>query len=177
MTTLTDIEERAKEFAIARDTLAQRVDALQQEIEQAKRRKLKGIKNAVVLARVAELALRNSINDAPELFEKPRTMILHGIKVGYQKGKGGVEYSDDDQVIKLIRKYLPDQADILIATKENIVKKSLGQLSVAELKKIGVNVKKAGDQVLIKSTDSNVDKLVNALLAEVEQEDENEATA
>ena len=40
---------------------------------------------------------------------------------------------------------------------------------MAELKRIGVTVEETGDQIVIKPTDSEVDKLVNALLADAER--------
>lgn len=102
------------------------------------------------------------------MFDTPRTVVFYGIKVGLQKGKGAIEWDDDAQVVKLIEKHFPEQADVLIKTTKKPVKKALAQLTVAELKKLGIVVEETGDQVVIKSTDSEIDKLVNALLKEDE---------
>ena len=116
--------------------------------------------------------LKVAIESAPELFVKPRTLVIAGVRIGIQKGKGQIVYGDADQVVKLIRKHFPEQADALIAVKETPVKKALANLSVAELKRIGVTVEETGDQVVIKPTDSEVDKLVAALLREAEKYEE-----
>ena len=67
-------------------------------------------------------------------------------------------------MVARIKKHLPEQADVLIRTKEAPVKEALAQLTAAELKKIGVTIEDAGDTVVIKPVDSEVDKLVDALL-------------
>ena len=43
-------------------------------------------------------------------------------------------------------------------------KEALAQLSAAELKKIGVTLSEAGDQTVVRPVDSEVDKMVDALL-------------
>ena len=102
---------------------------------------------------------------------------MYGVKVGFEKGKGRIEWDDDDTVVRLIEKHFPEQADILIKTKKKPAKKALAQLSVAELKKLGVTVEETGDQVVIKSTDSEIDKLVTALLKGDEIDEEAEEAA
>ncbi len=177
MTDMKDIEQLTRKYKSERDLLAGRVDALQTEIERLKQRAMPGIKSAVARAREAEHALATAIEGAPQLFRKPRTVIFSGIKVGLAKGKGEIQYQDMAQVLKLIKKHLPDQADVLIAVKETPVKKSLPQLSAAELKKIGVTIRETGDQVVIRPTDSEVDKVVNALLKDTQKLEDSEAAA
>jgi len=176
MTTLSDIELLTMKYKSARDLLAGRVQGLQDEIERIKRRAMPGIKKAVAAAKQAESELYAAIESAPELFRKPRTLVLSGIRVGYCKGQGQIRYQDPNQVVKLIHKHFPEQADVLIAVRETPVRKALAQLSAAELKNLGVTLVQTGDQVVIKPTDSEVDKVVNALLKEIDTENEN-ATA
>jgi hypothetical protein len=169
---MIDIEVKTKEYADARGVLADRVQRLNDEIEAAKRRLLPGIKKAVEVAAEKKAGLNSAIQAAPELFIKPRTIVICGIKVGLEKGKGKIEIpkEDEEKVVRLIEKYFPDQADVLIQTKKKPAKKALSGLTVAELKKLGITVEETGDQVVIKGTDSDVDKLVKALLKEGEQE-------
>lgn len=169
MASLADIEQHTRRYADARDLLASRVQALQDDIEQAKRRKLPGIKKAAAAAAEARDKLRAAIEESQELFQKPRTLIIAGIRVGFTKGSGKLSFDDPARVVALIRRHYPDQADALIKVTEAPVRKALGNLSVSELKRIGVTVEETGDQVVIKPTDSEVDKLVNALLADAER--------
>lgn len=164
MTTMNDIEARAKKFAEARAKLAEAVTELQQATTELHRSHLPGIKRHLNRAFEAESQLRELITSAPALFDKPRTVVLHGIKCGYQKGVGKVSWSDPDLVVKLIRKKLADQADVLIKVEETPIKNALKQLGVKELLAIGCEVEETDDVVVVKAIDSVVDKLVKALL-------------
>jgi hypothetical protein len=164
MTLLTDIEKRAKAFADARADVAETVTTLNSGIEALKREYLPVLKRGIARAAEKFDNLRGLIDANPQLFIKPRTVVFHGVKVGYGKGKGGIKFDDAEQVVKLIKKHLPEQADVLIITKESPAKDALSQLSATDLKKIGCTVVNTGDQVVIKPTDSEVDKLVDTLL-------------
>jgi hypothetical protein len=103
----------------------------------------------------------------PELFERPRTMTLHGIRLGYAKGKGKITWEDDAKVVAAIRRtFARDTSDRLIAITERPVKDALASLPAAELRRLGVQVEEAGDYVFIKASDSEVDKLVAQILKE-----------
>lgn len=172
MATLTEIERLTKDYALARAALREKVEALNEEIERLKRQRLPQIRKLVEQASERQQALHVAIEESPELFKKPRTVIFHGIKVGYQKGRGELVWEDDETVVKLIYKHFPDQADTLIKTIQKPLKTALAQLSVQDLKKIGITVVDTGDEVIIKATDTEIDKLVNALLDEVKKTEE-----
>lgn len=164
MTNLIDIEPRAKAYADARTKVADIVTQLNEGIDALKRDHLPALKRAIARAAEKHDQLKQIIEANPALFAKPRTVIYHGVKLGFAKGKGGIAFDDAEQVVKLIRRHLPDVADTLIAVKETPAKDALAQLSVAELKKIGCSVVDSADAVVIRPTDSEVDKLVDALL-------------
>lgn len=164
MPEMKDIEPCAKAFADARQKVVEIVTDLNAGIDALKRDSLPGLKRAIARAAEKHDQLKAIIEASPALFVKPRTVVFHGVKIGYAKGKGGIAFDDAQQVVKLIRKHLPDAADTLIKTTEAPVKDALAQLSVAELKKLGCTVVDAGDAVVIKPTDSEVDKLVDTLL-------------
>ncbi len=175
MATLGDIERLTREFADARERLSGTVRTLEDRIEALKRQYLPGIRKQVGLAREKKSVLAAAIGDSPELFVKPRTVVISGIKIGFEKGKGSLGWESDEVVVKLIRKHFPGDADILIKTKETPLKKALSALSVADLKKIGVTVEETGDVVVIRPTDSEVDKLVDALLKDIDETGAEEA--
>ena len=175
MTTLTEIEARAKLYADARESLSAIVSNLNGGIEALKRKAMPDIKRAIGRASTHHDQLRTLIESAPDLFAKPKSRTLAGIKLGYQKGKGKIEWDDPDQVVRLIKKHFPEQADVLIATKEKPVKAAINNLTAAELKKLGINVAEGGEVIFIKPTDSAVDKLVDALLNEATADMEEES--
>ena len=177
MATLGEIEKLTKGYADARERLAETVQALEDKIEAIKRQYLPGIKVQVGIAAAEKADLKAAIEDSPKLFERPKTIIVSGIKIGFAKGKGKIEFGKDevDHIVKLIEKYFPEKADVLIQTKKTPVKKALDGLTAAELKKLGIQVEDTGDHVVIKPTDSQIEKLVDKLLKEKDEETEEAA--
>jgi hypothetical protein len=164
MTSISDIETLAKAYAAEREKLMLAYVALDVELDKLKRARLPGIKRYVAKAAELHAQLAALVADAPDLFVRPRTVIVHGIKIGYEKGKGSVCFDDADQVIKLLRKHMPEQLDALVKVTETPRKTAIAALSVAEAKRIGCTVVNAGDQVVIRPVDSEIDKLVDKLL-------------
>lgn len=161
------IERATSNFAEARTALAELIAAVQSEIEAAKRINLPAIRKAVARAAERKQALTELLNDSRALFEKPKTRVLHGVKVGFQKQPGAIEIADEEATLARIKKMFGDQEDVLaqlIKTTEKPIKDALGELSGDQLKKLGVKVTDDTDKVVIKPADSEVDKIVDALL-------------
>ena len=171
MSTMTEIEKATKLFSDARAELAAIVQATNKLMDEIRTMGVKDIRRAVAKTAERHDQLKTLIEGAPALFDKPRTVIFHGIKVGITKGKGSIEWDEDECVVKLIRKHLPDQFDALVKVTEKPKAKALKDLSVNDLRKIGCTVEETGDQVLIKAVDSEVEKAVNALLKAATEED------
>lgn len=172
--TFDPIDACAKTLRGARDVLAERATTLQAELEAVTRRKLPGIKSAVAAVAQADADLKVRIEAAPALFQKPRSVVLHGLKLGYQKGKGRMAWDDDSQVVKLVRKHFPEQFDVLCKTTEKPVKAALANLTAQELKRLGVSLEETGDVPFVTDATAGVDKLVKALLKGVQDDAEGE---
>lgn len=154
----------AQELAAARMMLKERVSALEAEVAALKKKNLPAIRKWAEAAAERQQALHQAIEEHPENFVKPKTMILHGIRFGYQKRKGEITWDDEAKVVALIRKHFPEMEEVLIRVVETPVKKALGQLPAADLKKLGVSVENDSDEVFIKATDSDIDRIVEAIL-------------
>lgn len=170
MATMQEIEIKSKAHAAARLALTNHVTLLNSEIEAIKQKRLKKLRELVISATSTGEELLTLVSDAPKLFVKPKSVILHGIKLGFKKEKGKISFSDEEQVIKLIRKNLPDLADVLIITNEKPSKEAMNSLEAGQLKKIGVTVTSDSDVAFITEPSSDVDKIVNALLKGVSDE-------
>lgn len=162
-TTMTTIEERTRYYAACRDELATQVNALEADLVVAREQHRADIIQALRAHKQAEDDLRACLASAPQLFEKPRTRVLHGIRVGYQKGKGGLEIIDEEVTIKLIRKHCPDKVDVLLRVTEKPIRKALQNLDAGLLKRLGVNILGTGDVIVLSATDGDLDKLIKAL--------------
>ena len=173
---LTEIETHTKAFAEAHSSLADVIRELNDEIDRAKRKRLAEIKRLVARCAEKHASLKGAIEAEPDLFVKPRTYVFHGIKVGFQKGKGGIEWDDAARVVELIHKHFKDdEAATLLHITEKPDKEMLEKLPAADLKRLGCTIVESGDVVVIKPTDSEVDKVVNALLKDAVDDASQEA--
>jgi len=163
--TLLEIDSLTNAYASARAALSELVSDLNAELQAAKRRRLARLKALVGLAAERQNTLTAALEESKHLFERPRTLVLHGIKLGWQKAKGGLEISDPERTVELIqRHYSEAEADGLLHIIRRPDKDALAKLPANELKKLAVEVLADGDAVVIKPTDSEVDKVVSALL-------------
>jgi hypothetical protein len=166
MNDITEIQPFVRDFKAARDILKERVERCKAEQAATVRRLHPGIKAAADKTRDAQARLDAAIDQNRHLFKRPKTQTIEGIKVGLAKGKGKTEVSEN--TIDLIKKFLPKMTKSLIKTKETIIKAGLSKLTATQLKKIGCKVTESGDQVVISVPKDNLDKLVEAMLQDVE---------
>jgi len=166
---LDQIQHDCRKFAERREALTLFVSELNSQIEALQRRYLPDIRRMVGRAAEVHADLKAHIEQAPELFKKPRTHVFHGIKVGYAKGKGGIEIADEQFTVRKIQDLLPTPGDYIRVT-EVPDKDALAKLTAGELKKLGCTVVGTGDYVVIKPTDTAVDKLVTALIKAATEE-------
>lgn len=164
MKPLSHIEQLARGYSVARAQLAECVTELEEQIAHLKRARMFKLRRLIEKTAKSHDELSAAIQESPGLFERPRTHLFHGVRVGFRKAKGKLSWDKADQVVKLIRRHLPEQAETLIKTTEAPLKEPLAQLTAAELKRLGVRVGEDSDEVLIKPADSDIDKLVDALL-------------
>jgi phage host-nuclease inhibitor protein Gam len=169
MATMIEIQQLTREYAEARAYLAGIITELQAELERVKHPVLPVIRKAVGATGEAHSKLKAALEDSPALFTKPKTQTIDGVRVGYMKQKGKVEIADEEAVIARIRKVLPEeQAELLIRTRESVHKPAVYDLAVADLKRLGITITDDEEIVIIKPVDTEVDKLVDALLREAE---------
>lgn len=163
--TLHEIESLARAYADAYAELSDDVAVLENSIRELKRKMLPRIKRAAEKAAEAKQTLTAAVEATPSLFAKPRTRLFHGIKVGFTKQKGTVELGDEAGVIRRIRRLLPEeQAELLIRTQESVHKPAVYDLSVEDLKRLGISITNDSDRVVVKVADSDIEKMVDALL-------------
>lgn len=162
--TLLDIESLAKAYADRRALLADRLTALDRDLAAVKRTHLKELRRHVALTAETASYLHNAIDGARDLFLKPKTQILHGIKVGLRKGVGGLDWEDDEDVVAKIEKHFKDEADLYLIIKKKPSADALEDLDAGTLKKFGIVVKDTGEQVVVKAVETDVEKLVKLLL-------------
>jgi len=169
-TRIETIDTLAKAYAQLRKVVSERVAALTAELLSVHKRRRSGILSAVAEAKAAQEALTAAVQDAPDLFVKPRTMTLHGVKVGYAKGAGRMEWEDEDtDLVARIEKVFakePELLALLVNTTKKPSKDGLQTLDAKQLARLGITIEGTGDVVIVKTTDGEVDKLVRKILKE-----------
>jgi hypothetical protein len=181
LATLSLIQEAAKRYAAARAVVSERATALESEIAEASRRKLPGIRKAIAEAADHQANLVELVKQNPDLFVQPKTMTLHGIRFGFAKGKGAVEWTVEDEVLvtrleKMFRGE-PELLEQLVKTTKKPIVGGLKELGGDALAKLGVTIEETGEYVFVKAADSEADKLVKRLLKEGAVEEAEPAAA
>lgn len=170
--TLGKIETLAKAYADRRALLAEKLATVEALLNEVKRKHLKDLRRHVALTAECEADLRTAIDSAPDLFAKPKTRIFHGIKVGFRKGPGALDWEDDEDLVRKIEKYFPDDAETYLLIKKKPKTEALEDLDAATLKRLGVQVGDNDDQVVVKPVESDIERLVKALLKDALDEAE-----
>jgi len=175
---LTEIQRLTERLSKARAELTEVIDRLQLQQGALMQKAMPEIRRCIGDAAQRHAILFTAIDESRDLFEKPKTQIFHGIKVGLRKGAGGLSWEmEDEDLVRRIRKMFPDDAaDPYLHITEKPNREALSQLSGDELKKLGCTVEKTGNIVMIKPVDGAVDKIVNALLKSAIDETQKEGT-
>jgi hypothetical protein len=164
MATMQDIEIETRQFAKAKRALDEIMGEITSETEALKKKYLPRIRSVMNTVTMDHAELYRMIGENPDLFTKPRTQIIDGVRVGFSKGTGTLAIEDPETTIKLIRKHFEDQADILIRTTYEPAKAAIKKLDEAQLKKIGCAIEGKEDRVIIEETDTQINKILGSLL-------------
>jgi hypothetical protein len=181
MTELEKLQTAALQLSHHTDALRQELMLLDAEVSAAQAAHMLTIRSLTrsVIKRQTELA--EGIKAHPELFDKPRTLIVEGIKFGLRKQPGRMSWADDQQLLNRLDDFFAKgdltraQYDTVVETRYTVVAKGLEKLDAKQLKRLGVTVEADSDAVEIKSVDSDVEKMVKAVIKDAMKDAANEA--
>lgn len=167
--TLADVERACAQYEAECNGLEEMIGELNADLEAVKQKHLGAIKRRASAIARSEAEITQMIEAAPDLFTKPKTQILHGVKVGLTTSKGKLEFDDDDEeaVIKRIRAKLADRIDELIRIREQVNKDAVKRLPAIDMAKIGCRIDGAGDVVVLKRVAGDVERLVDKMIAKL----------
>lgn len=163
--TFATLETSSRDYDQEAVRIEEMVAALETDLEAVKQKHLPGLKRqaAGVARREAELA--SLIESAPGLFIKPRTVTLHGVKIGYTVSNGKLMWDcEDATLLARIRQEFGRSAGQYIHTKETPNKDTLKDVEAATMKKLGLRIDGAGDIVILKRVAGDVEKLIDKLI-------------
>lgn len=169
---IADIETAAREYGDAVKILRNLHDGMNDAITKARSVFINQIKDAASDAGEKHQMLMTLLTSAPELFKDTKTWTMHGVRLGYKKLPGKLEVLNPEATIKRMREDFQELAATAISVKETVVKKALSGQPADVLKKLGINVTCDTDAPFIKLTDDEVQKLIDAMIAQASQEAE-----
>jgi hypothetical protein len=170
MTDMTEIEQNAREYADAHSALVGEVSELNEAVETVKRAHTKRLRELAYRTAKEHERLAATIEAAAELFAKPKSRILAGIRVGFRKKKGSVTFRDEAKTIERAKRLLPaDQVALLIRTRESVDKSVAGDLTGADLKRLGIQIEADHDEVVIQPPNAAIGKQAAALIKDADK--------
>lgn len=168
--TLDSIRAAAERLAAAHVATTARASLLQDEIKSAVapiyERHRSGLDAAAEEEALAREDLQQLLDAAPQLFKKPRSLIINGVRAGYRKEEDSLYFADEKAVIARIRALFPDQADLLVRSEESLVLDALPQLDAKARGAVGISLITGADRSFITIGDSDVEKLAKTLIAD-----------
>ena len=172
MAEITEIRAAAQRLADAHRDCVSRATALENAIAEAitpiYATHRVGLDAAAEEEAAAKSDMQRLVDASPQLFVKPRSISQDGVKCGYRKAEDVLDWDDDATVITRIRA-LPEFADmaaVLIRTEETLNVSALAELNGNERRRLGLRLIPGVDQAFIGFTDSDVEKMVKAILAD-----------
>lgn len=102
----------------------------------------------------------------PQLFQKPRSLTVDGVRCGYKKEPDGLDWSDESDVIARIKAMRPELSPLLIRTQESLVIDALGGCSSEDLRVLGIRAIAGADRRFITLGDNDIEKLAKAILTD-----------
>ncbi len=180
MATKPDNEAHAKQFADIRAAAARlaeiarevtvRAKLLEQELYVAvapiHERHRAGLDALAELKARAEEDLMLLVVAAPDLFQKPRSITVDGVRAGYRKEEDFLDWDDPQVIIARIESLLAEQVDLLVRTEKSLVLDAVVQLDAGVLQRIGVRRVPGIDRPFVTIGDSDLDRLVKTILAD-----------
>jgi len=167
------IRTAALRLAAAHQSLVARAKTQEAEIAQAiapiAARHLVGMEEIAAERAAAHTELLALVEKSPALFVKPRSLTLDGIRTGYRKEEDALDWADEAAVIARIEALFPDLAATLVRTQTSLVVDALSQLEPAQLRALGVRQISGADKAFVTIGDSDVDKLVKAIIGDMQR--------
>ncbi|GIX33444.1 MAG: hypothetical protein KatS3mg125_1400 [Lysobacterales bacterium] len=167
------IEKAAQSYRQARDRLREAVARTNAAIEAVRNEHLPTLRELLRAVAEAESRVREAVESSPREIWRTKTMTIHGIRVGWQKQRGKVEWDDEAKVIERIRKLLPpEQAVLLIRVRESVHKPAVYDLTAYDLKRLGIRISDDCDVVVVKDLSSELDRALEQVFSLIRDGDE-----
>lgn len=141
-----------------------RIAQLEADLEIVKQKHLPGLKKQAAKLAAREAELFSAVEASPELFEKPKTLVIAGTKIGFANSIGSVTFEDEALVVDKIAEHFPKRFKDLVKTEQTPRKDALRTLAPDDLAKLGCTITGDGPTVIVKRVAGDIEKLINKLI-------------
>lgn len=171
--TLDQIRAAAQQLANRRNDTQACSAMLNAEIKSAIAPVLEKYRDTLDTYAAAEATALKSLDDqlmaAPNLFVKPRSLEVDGVKAGYKKDSDALDWDNDAEVIARIKALRADLAPVLIRTSESLVIDALAQCDADLLRLLGIRSISGADRRYIVINDNDAEKLSKILIKDAQR--------
>ncbi len=160
------VDALARDCSAAGDRLAEALRGVRERQADAARDAEAELRSLAADYEASREALRAAVAGHPELFAKPRSRTVEGVKFGRRKApdrarfRGGMEAA-----VARIREKLPDLADALVTVKESVSLAALRSLSKGQLRAAGAAIEEGRDEATVERVRDGLDAAWAAALA------------
>ena len=162
--TLADVERLAARFARRRAELGGCVREVQAAIDAARDAGRPTLLRRTRAAAAARDELEAALAAAPELFRRPRTRLLSGIRVGWRRPPARVEIPDEQHTVTAIRRRFGASSGQYLREKVSVARGAVRGLPARVLAALGVTVTEPDDAPTVVPADSDLERTAAALL-------------
>jgi hypothetical protein len=163
---LRDIELMTHAYATIRADLDRAVRVLERRIADIRAKHRPAILRLIEEEREALADLEGAIAAAEHLFQRPKTRVFSGIKVGIVKRAGQIRWDDAAAVVAAIRATMPEREAVLVrvTVTEEPVRTALRALDDDELAALGARREADCEDVIVQAVKSDLERLIEALV-------------
>lgn len=166
---LVRLEDLAEAFAETEAALARSVQECEDDVARTRARHATEVRTRSEALADARAELIREVDANRALFEKPKSRVLAGVKLGLRKAQDDLDLGDEDKLVARIRSVCPEKADSLIQTKSNVVRKAVKALSKDLLQRLGVRYVAGADEPFAAVEKSDAEKQAEAILDAAEK--------
>lgn len=159
------IEDLAEVLADNDAALAAAVTDCEAEIRAVQSRHADTIRLRADAVAAAKRELLTAIDAQRALFDRPKSRVLSGVKLGLRKGQDTLELGDESKLLARIHGLMPEKMAVLVREKVEIVKSAVKALPAADLQKLGIRYVVGADEPFAAMDKSDAEKQAEAILS------------
>ena len=166
---IANLTALVKRFKVRFATTVDLAAGLNRQISIARESGVPDVRRAARRLASVRSELTSALESSRDLFKKPRTRTIEGVKVGFRTGKATYRWDNDKALIARIRELLaPELAAVLIRSTEKPVATAIAGLTASDLEAIGIECVEPTDDPFV-TADRESLKAIETLVGPIDE--------